>query len=355
MSKLHVSLIALALASSLAAQSSLTISIAVRETETGGDVFNGVGSTGTTGGGIEWVNLDVPTIPVDGSWTNLSFNLTSDPITAFAGTSANSILEGTFGVLEHVRILNSGGIQDPLEITIDNITNTWTDQNGQQQSVNFGDFEGFLDLDEVVFQEPSFSGSTAGNILTQPFSTSGVDNYVASIGSSGCAVNFQFVDNTPTRWVRLTTFSTGQPGGNPQIRFDGGSVISFDIRAGRKQETLGTSAVGNVIAEMFGTGLNASQSSTFYLSRAVPQVPGAFFVSLAGGNDLPFLGGTLYSFTNFLASVPVGVDANGMLMLPTAGSAVLADFVFQGLTLNPNAPGGVGVSFSNAVIARYGI
>ena len=60
--------------------------------------------------------------------------------------------------------------------------------------------------DEVIFQEPPFSGSTSGNVLIT--GTSLVSDSMAHAGSKSDEINFQFVDGSATRWVRLTTFNT---------------------------------------------------------------------------------------------------------------------------------------------------
>ena len=98
------------------------VSIGVRETNSAAPL----GENGGTAGTIEWVNLDGLTLIPDGTWQQFTFNLTTDPITAFAGLTANSILDGTYGVLEQVRVLNDTGIVAPITLWIDDITNSTT-------------------------------------------------------------------------------------------------------------------------------------------------------------------------------------------------------------------------------------
>jgi hypothetical protein len=71
----------------------LNISIGVRETFFNGGPQGPIGSNGGTTGGIEWINLDGQTLVLDGTWQLFSFFFIFDPVTAFAGVSANSILE----------------------------------------------------------------------------------------------------------------------------------------------------------------------------------------------------------------------------------------------------------------------
>jgi hypothetical protein len=183
----------------------LAISLGVRETGSAGPIFG----DGGTANGIEWVNLDGQSLATNGTWQLFTFTPTVDTLNAFAGATANAILDQDWGTIEHIRIRNSDGITVPIRMWIDNVTNT--DAAG---SVVEG-FESFPVGNEVMFQEPSFSGSTAANLL--PGSTAAVSDSMAFAGSQSYETNFQFVDSTDTRWVRLTTFATAQPLPNPRI------------------------------------------------------------------------------------------------------------------------------------------
>lgn len=105
------------------------------------------------------------------------------------------------------------------------------------------DFEGFANGTEVMFQEPSFSGSTAASIAVG--STAGVDGSTAFNGAASYKVDWTFVDGVPTRWLRLSTFNTTNSP-NPLIRFDQGSEVTVRIKAVPEPVTallLGTGAV----------------------------------------------------------------------------------------------------------------
>jgi hypothetical protein len=204
---------------------SLKISIAIRENNTAGAIF---GDGGGSGGGIEWVNRDGQSLTADGTWQLFTFTPATDTLLAFAGTTANSMLEPghEYAVLEHMRILNDTGITSPIRLWIDDVTNTVASGPVVQ------DFEAATVSTEVMFQEPGFSGSTVANLL--PGSTTLVSNSMANSGSQSLQADFQFVDNTPTRWIRLTTFGTpNQP--NPRVRIvePGGPAptISFYAKA----------------------------------------------------------------------------------------------------------------------------
>jgi hypothetical protein len=221
----------LAMVCAPATAQNLAISIGVRETQQGGGTSGGpIGSNGASTGGIEFIKLDGTLIPTNGTFQTLTFTFGTDPATAFAGTTANSILEGDWGVLEMIRIRNVDGITQPIRLHIDNIVNMGP---AGAPSGTVQDFESFPAGSEVTFQEPIFSGSTSSNVL--PGSTSLTTSAIASQGSFSDQIDFQFVDATNTRWVRLTTFNTPN-GPNPAI-FLGqtsmvqGTTLSFDIRA----------------------------------------------------------------------------------------------------------------------------
>lgn len=225
--KLGAAALALGIAGIASAQ--LQLSIAVRETGAGGGAaFTGIGDNGGAVGGIEWVNRDGQTLTLDGTWQQFTFTLATDPILAFAGATANGVLDGTYGVLEHIRIKSTGAFNSPVTMWIDDVANTITPPGGAPTTTTFGSFEGYADGTEVIFQEPSFSGSTSANVMAG--STSGVDNTMAHSGLASDRIAFQFVDSDVSRWVRLTTFNTGQLP-NPQIRFDQQSQISFWVKA----------------------------------------------------------------------------------------------------------------------------
>lgn len=201
--------------------SALTLSLGIRETGAAGAIFSNGGSSG----GIEWVNLDaaVNNIPVDGTWNQVTFNFQTDPLTAFAGATADSLYTGTSGTIEHIRILNSDGIATPIKFYVDDLVHT--DASGA--STAFG-WEANAVGDEVMFQEPGFSGSTAANLVAG--ATAGVTNSMAHSGSQSYQADFQFVDGATNRWVRFTTFNAANSP-NPLITFGQGDSVSFWAKA----------------------------------------------------------------------------------------------------------------------------
>jgi hypothetical protein len=204
----------LALATSSASAASLAISLGIRETNnpSGTAIFSNAG----TSNGIEFVNLDGQSLVADGTWQQFTFTPAVDTLTAFAGATANGILEAGLEIaaLEHIRIRNVDGITQPIRVWVDDVT------NAVAAGPVVESFEGHALGAEVMFQEPGFSGSTSANLVAG--STAAVTDSMANTGGQSYQTDFQFVDNDPTRWVRLTTFASGNPLnpplGNPAIR-----------------------------------------------------------------------------------------------------------------------------------------
>lgn len=79
--------------------------VGVRETGSSA----GCGGNGGTVNGIEWIGATNPAGAPGGTlvdqkdqWVEVVFDIRNDPIRAFAGLTANGVLEGTDGVLEHI-------------------------------------------------------------------------------------------------------------------------------------------------------------------------------------------------------------------------------------------------------------
>ncbi|MBX3433567.1 MAG: PEP-CTERM sorting domain-containing protein [Pirellulales bacterium] len=209
---------ALTLVVGQAQAASLTFSIGVREASS----TTTIGANGGATAGIEFIDLDLHPVPLDGNWHQVAIDLPTATVTAFAGATADGILSSSngYGVLEMIRIRNTAGITAPIQIFLDDLVHT--EPNGNATHLGW---EGLPLATEHIFQEPNFSGSTAGNLLAG--GTSLVTDSMAHTGSQSYEVKMQFVDATTTRWVRLTTFNTGS-GGNPTIRLD--AEISFWVK-----------------------------------------------------------------------------------------------------------------------------
>jgi len=189
---------------------SIAISIGIRETQAGGGSSGGpIFANGGSSGGIEFVNRDGQMLVADGTWQQFTFTPATDTLTAFAGATANSLLDGEWGTLEMIRALNVDGITQPIRLWVDNVTNTTS------AGATVEGFESFAAGTEVMFQEPRFSGSTASQLALTP-NTSAVTSTMAYAGANSYQMDYQYLGAT-TNWVRLTTFNTTNVP-NPAIR-----------------------------------------------------------------------------------------------------------------------------------------
>jgi len=215
--RIYASTIALGLICACGAYSAsaatLQVSIGIRETGSAGPIFG----NGTATGGIEFVNLDGQTLTADGTWQLFTFTPSLDALTAFAGTTADGVLDTDWGSIEHIRVRNIDGITDPIRLWIDDVSNT--DSGGTTTE----GFESFAVGAEVMFQEPGFSGSTAGLLAPAPApNLAAVTDTMAFSGSQSYQFDYQWVNAATTNWVRLTTFSTsvGLTLGNPAVHLN---------------------------------------------------------------------------------------------------------------------------------------
>ncbi len=188
------------------------VSLGIRETLTGGPI----GADGGTSGPIEWIGpretlsgapMGRLVIPSN-QWQTITFDPLKDPVLSFS--SGNNVLDGAFGVLEHLAVAPARfGQGDPgsYRIYID-----WV-KNGDTVIT---DFESFEAGESVFLRPPGFSGSTSGNLRLPSPNEAVVDDSVSESGTKSLRVRFQFLDGAPARWVRLTTFNApGLP--NPQV------------------------------------------------------------------------------------------------------------------------------------------
>ncbi|MBK8975561.1 MAG: right-handed parallel beta-helix repeat-containing protein [Planctomycetes bacterium] len=119
------------------------------------------------------------------------------------------------------------------------------------------------------------------------------------------------------------------------------------------QLDLGAQGPGSAIASLCGDGLRAGQRSRFAVQGAPSGAAGAALVSVDGRPDVALLGGTLVSFTGFVAPLSMTADGSGRAGLAVDGlGPPTFDLVFQAVFLDAATPHGV--AFTNAVRARFG-
>ncbi|HRT58800.1 MAG TPA: hypothetical protein P5038_19410 [Candidatus Paceibacterota bacterium] len=111
-------------------------------------------------------------------------------------------IAGEWGILESIAFVSDDETDNgPFDIYIDNLANG---TNGV-----FQDFEGFVAGTGagVVFNQPSYSGTTSGNILTAP-NVAEISNLAADTGTKSIRVRWQFTSGATNLWMRFNTFNT---------------------------------------------------------------------------------------------------------------------------------------------------
>ncbi|HQY88049.1 MAG TPA: PEP-CTERM sorting domain-containing protein [Tepidisphaeraceae bacterium] len=182
-----------------------------------------IGSDGGLFGTMEWVGFSGQTLPIDGAWHDFSWTFGTDAVTAFTG---NGVLDGVRGTLEHIRLVNTGGTSSVVNLWVDQIEAV-NSENSQTTLIANG-FEGYANGVQAVFRQPSLSGTTSDNVSAT--SSAGVAGDAAAVGVRSEKMSFNFIDNDPTRWVRISSFNTANAP-NPVIPLASGSIVRFKLRA----------------------------------------------------------------------------------------------------------------------------
>ncbi|HOW74187.1 MAG TPA: hypothetical protein PKY77_26590 [Phycisphaerae bacterium] len=192
----------------------LLMSLGIRETGGTGPV----GADGGMTGNIEW--LGPPTtiggapqgkpVPVDPDWQTVTFTPGVDKVLSF--NAGNGILDGSWGVLEHLAFAIDTTTPNTGRYTvyIDNIYSGTT---------LLTDFESYAPAAKVIFAQPTYSGTTAANLITPPNVAEVSEEQADGAGTKSLKVSFQFVDVQQKRWLRLTSakMPTAQELPNPLI------------------------------------------------------------------------------------------------------------------------------------------
>jgi len=218
----------LAMAMPAMAVPTLDVWLGVREVNspqspgTFGDTYTAGGTAGPNS--IEAFGPVQPLV-LDGTWQMFTFDVSPAQIFPTGSVTGDGIVDSDNSVLEHLG-LGSQGFSGPITLWVDHIENTF-DPTGfpPAQTVQVSTFDDdvtnpgnpYAAGTEVMFQEPSFSGSTSGNLVAG--SVAGIDDTDGYDDTYSIKADFQFVDGDPSRWVRWTTYggSGFQPERNPVI------------------------------------------------------------------------------------------------------------------------------------------
>ncbi len=179
-----------------------------------GDILISLGVLDGSTTQIEWIGADTSTngapqgkpISPSNGWQTIIFDPTSDSITGFTG---NGTIDYADGFLEHLAVAVDAESADrssgPYTLYVDNVVNVGAGAGGSDVVIT--DFEGYAYGEEVLFQEPTFSGSTYPADLSYPPSASGVVTFHPAGGEGDAVLRWFWKDTTNERWVRLTTAS----------------------------------------------------------------------------------------------------------------------------------------------------
>lgn len=196
---------------------SFKVSLGVRETNSTAAI--GAPSTPNSGS-IEWINKDGNTVAADGTWHQLTWTFGTDPVATFTG---DGVLQNTRNAFEHLRILNDQGVTSQATMLVDDVVNT---VGGVPTTI--ADFESVADNALALFQVAHFSGSTSTNVVAN--GTSKTISTAAHSGAKSGEYKFQFIDSTPSRWIRyVTSANNTNPYANPTIDTSVGSTLSLWI------------------------------------------------------------------------------------------------------------------------------
>ncbi|MCX8090511.1 MAG: hypothetical protein N3I86_06170 [Verrucomicrobiae bacterium] len=180
-----------------------------------GSILHFIGATYVLSGGAPG---DGVVLTPSTNWQTVTFQQGVDPVYTWFGTDPNpGFWDGDFGALDGIAIAceNDAG---PFEIYIDDLANGTN-----------GVFQGWEGVPPGTvargFSQPSFSGTTSGNLLSAPNESVVVTNTAYS-GTNSCRIRFQFNGEQNTKWLRLVT-SGATPVANPQVQI--AEPISFKI------------------------------------------------------------------------------------------------------------------------------
>ncbi|UCG16396.1 MAG: hypothetical protein JSV19_13980 [Phycisphaerales bacterium] len=182
---------------------------------------------------IEWVGASThlngapqgTAISPSASWQPLSFDPTGpavSPMIHGTGPVGDGVIDGTTGTLEHLAVAVNAASADRST----GVYNLFVDNVDNPAGVGLiTDFESFALGAEVLFQEPTYSGTTYPDDLSYPPSVSQVTDAPGNPGQSAW-LRWFWKDTTDQRWARITTASATNL---PSPTIDLTKPISMDI------------------------------------------------------------------------------------------------------------------------------
>jgi hypothetical protein len=185
----------------------IMLGVGIRETGATG----ALGSTDpATSGAIEWINVTTNgterigyKIHPQPTWQTITLS-SANGVTKFP-SSGNGVINGTRGALEHLAIFmnaNTNGLSTgPYRMYIDNVYNLNAD--GGPDFLLTG-FESYALGAEVLFQEPTYSGTTL-SLLDYWFGSSAATDKYASAGTQSLFLTWFWKDTAAGTWIRETT------------------------------------------------------------------------------------------------------------------------------------------------------
>jgi hypothetical protein len=197
----------------------MRVAFSIRETPDTGPV----GAAGTRTGDIHFLGAstliggapgDGPVLYPSNTWQTVTLqrgpDYTNPTNSSIKWNSATGDPAGTVN-----DIITPWGILEAIAIAIDDLTDTgpydlYID-NLQNGSTVFQTFEGAVaGTTGYGFQLPLFSGSSSGYLLSAP-NQAVVSNGAADTGTKSLHVQFQWNGTNDTQWLRLTTYTLGDP------------------------------------------------------------------------------------------------------------------------------------------------
>ncbi|HEY3245297.1 MAG TPA: family 10 glycosylhydrolase, partial [Phycisphaerae bacterium] len=181
------------------------------------------------------------------------------------------------------------------------------------------DFDAYTNGTRVLFNNPRFSGSTVNHLTTTPDVAQVSSAVPAFDGGNSYQVQWQFVDTTAQRWLRLTSFNVANVP-NPTIALDQPIRVRLRLDSGQLRLTLGVRETGTTAAP----GQNGGTTGTIEWVGAASTISGA----PQGVLVQPMPGAWQTFIFDPLTDPILGFTGDGVLISPT-GLGTLEHLAFS--------------------------